>query len=520
MALLRRAATHLAAARAAPALTRGFAVLASNDEEYARFAGDSARAHVTWPEACNKPIDEVDPEMFKIIQSEKARQWKGLELIPSENFTSRSVMDAVGSIMTNKYSEGYPGARYYGGNEFIDQAEILCQERALKAFGLDPAKWGVNVQSLSGSPSNFQVYTALLEPHARILSLDLPHGGHLSHGYQTDTKKISAVSKYFETMPYRLDEETGLIDYDQCEKSAVLFRPKLIVAGASAYARHYDYPRMRAIADKVGAWLLADMAHISGLVAAGVAPSPFDYADVVTTTTHKSLRGPRGAMIFYRKGQKGVDKKGNPVMYDLEDKINFSVFPGLQGGPHNQTIAGLAVALKQACEPEFAEYQQQVMRNMVAMSDRLKKHGIELVSGGTDNHLVLADLRPLGVDGSRVERVLELAHIACNKNTVPGDKSAMVPGGLRLGTPALTTRGFVEADFEKVADFVVKGINIAKTLKEKHGPKLKDFRDALADAPPGKFPEIDALRDQVEAFAAQFPTIGFDKAEGKYTQSL
>jgi glycine hydroxymethyltransferase len=248
--------------------------------------------------------------------------------------------------------------------------------------------------------------------------------------------------------------------------------------------------------------------------------SPFEYADVVTTTTHKSLRGPRGAMIFYRKGQKGVDKKGNPVMYDLEDKINFSVFPGLQGGPHNQTIAGLAVALKQACEPEFAEYQQQVMRNMVAMSDRLKKHGIELVSGGTDNHLVLADLRPLGVDGSRVERVLELAHIACNKNTVPGDKSAMVPGGLRLGTPALTTRGFVEADFEKVADFVVKGINIAKTLKETHGPKLKDFRDALADAPPGKFPEIDALRDQVEAFAAQFPTIGFDKAEGKYTQSL
>ena len=225
-------------------------------------------------------------------------------------------------------------------------------------------------------------------------------------------------------------------------------------------------------------------------------------------------------MIFYRKGQKGVDKKGAPVMYDLEDKINFSVFPGLQGGPHNHTIAGLAVALKQAASPEFKAYQTQVMRNMHAMSERLKSHGIELVSGGTDNHLVLADLRPLGVDGSRVERVLELAHIACNKNTVPGDKSAMVPGGLRLGTPALTTRGFVEADFEKVADFVVKGINIAKALKEKHGPKLKDFREALADAPPGKFPEIDALRDQVEAFAAQFPTIGFDKAEGKYTQTL
>lgn len=233
---------------------------------------------------------------------------------------------------------------------------------------------------------------------------------------------------------------------------------------------------MRQIADQSGAFLLADMAHISGLVAAGMIPSPFDHADVVTTTTHKSLRGPRGAMIFFRKGQKGTDKKGNPVMYDLEEKINFSVFPGLQGGPHNHTIAGLAVALKQAASPEFKEYQMQVMKNMVAMSNRLKEHGIELVSGGTDNHLVLADLRPLGVDGSRVERVLELAHIACNKNTVPGDKSAMVPGGLRLGTPALTTRGFVEADFEKVADMVVKGIEITKKLKETHGPKLKDFR--------------------------------------------
>jgi glycine hydroxymethyltransferase len=262
------------------------------------------------------------------------------------------------------------------------------------------------------------------------------------------------------------------------------------------------------------------MAHISGLVAAKMIPSPFDHADVVTTTTHKSLRGPRGAMIFFRKGQKGTNKKGDPVMYDLEDKINFAVFPGLQGGPHNHTIAGLAVALKQAASPEFAEYQRQVMRNMVAMSDRLKKHGIELVSGGTDNHLVLADLRPLGVDGSRVERVLELAHIACNKNTVPGDKSAMAPGGLRLGTPALTTRGFVEADFERVADMVVKGIEITKRIKEQVGPKLKDFREALADAPEGKFPEIDALKDEVEQFASQFPTIGFDKKDGKYTQSL
>ena len=471
-----------------------------------------------WPEIINKPIEEVDPEMSEIIEREKARQWKGLELIPSENFVSKSVMDAVGSIMTNKYSEGYPGARYYGGNEFIDMAESMCQERALKAFNLDPAKWGVNVQSLSGSPANFQVYTALLQPHDKIMALDLPHGGHLSHGYQTDTKKISATSIFFTSVPYRLDESTGLIDYDACEKTAALVRPKLIVAGASAYARLYDYPRMRKIADNSNAILLADMAHISGLVAAGEVPSPFDYADVVTTTTHKSLRGPRGAMIFYRKGEKGKDKKGNPIMYDLESKIDFAVFPGLQGGPHNHTIAGLAVALKQAASPEFKAYQRQVMSNMQAMANRLVQHGIKLVSGGTDNHLALLDLRPMGVDGSRVERVLELAHIACNKNTVPGDVSAMVPGGLRIGTPALTSRGFTEKDFEQVAEFIVRGIKIAQDVKSKsEGTKLKDFRAALESK---EWPELTQLIKDVEEFATQFPTIGFEKAEGKYTQSL
>ena len=223
-----------------------------------------------WPEIINKPIEEVDPEMSEIIEREKARQWKGLELIPSENFVSKSVMDAVGSIMTNKYSEGYPGARYYGGNEFIDMAESMCQERALKAFNLDPAKWGVNVQSLSGSPANFQVYTALLQPHDKIMALDLPHGGHLSHGYQTDTKKISATSIFFTSVPYRLDESTGLIDYDACEKTAALVRPKLIVAGASAYARLYDYPRMRKIADNSNAILLADICLLY------TSPSPRD----------------------------------------------------------------------------------------------------------------------------------------------------------------------------------------------------------------------------------------------------
>jgi len=494
---------------------RQFSALpASNEEDFKRYRADKEKAHITWPEMCNKPLAAVDPEMMDIIEREKNRQWKGLELIPSENFVSASVMEAVGSIMTNKYSEGYPGARYYGGNEFIDMAERLCQKRALEAFKLDPAKWGVNVQPLSGSPSNFQVFTALLQPHDRIMGLDLPHGGHLSHGFQTETKKISAVSIYFETMPYRADEKTGLIDYDALENTSSLFRPKLIVAGTSAYARFLDYARFRAIADKQNAWLLADMAHISGLVAAGVVPSPFEYADIVTTTTHKSLRGPRGAMIFFRKGVRKVDKKtGADVMYDIEDKINFAVFPGLQGGPHNHIIAGLAVALKQAATPEFKEYQKQVLRNCQALSGALLQRGYKLVTGGTDNHLVLVDLRPKGVDGSRVERIMELAHIAANKNTVPGDVSALVPGGVRMGTPALTTRGFAESDFVKVAEFVDRAVQIAVAVKAKSGTKLKEFNAFLVT---NKVPELEALKQDVEQFAMRFPTIGFEKSTMRY----
>ncbi|KAG6764949.1 hypothetical protein POTOM_028963 [Populus tomentosa] len=468
-----------------------------------------------WPKQLNAPLEVVDPQIADIIELEKARQWKGLELIPSENFTSVSVMQAVGSVMTNKYSEGYPGARYYGGNEFIDMAESLCQKRALEAFRLDPAKWGVNVQSLSGSPSNFQVYTALLKPHERIMALDLPHGGHLSHGYQTDNKKISAVSIFFETMPYRLNESTGYIDYDQLEKSATLFRPKLIVAGASAYARLYDYARIRKVCDKQKAILLADMAHISGLVAAGVIPSPFEYADVVTTTTHKSLRGPRGAMIFFRKGLKEVNKQGKEVFYDYEDKINQAVFPGLQGGPHNHTIAGLAVALKQATTLEYKAYQEQVLSNCSKFAQSLVEKGYELVSGGTENHLVLVNLKNKGIDGSRVEKVLESVHIAANKNTVPGDVSAMVPGGIRMGTPALTSRGFVEEDFAKVADFFDASVKLAVKMKaETKGTKLKDFLVTMQSAHFQS--EISKLRHEVEEYAKQFPTIGFSKETMKY----
>jgi len=448
-------------------------------------------------------LAELDPEITEIINGEKKRQTESLNLIPSENFTSKAVLEALGSVMQNKYSEGYPGARYYGGNEFIDQAETLCQKRALEAYDLDPEKWGVNVQPMSGSPANFYAYTALLKPHERIMSLDLPHGGHLSHGYQTPTKKISAVSTYFEVLPYRLDEGTGLIDYEALAKMATLYRPKLIVMGASAYPRHIDYAAMRKVADATGSYLLMDMAHISGLVAGKALPTPFEYADVVTTTTHKSLRGPRGAMIFYRKGVKKVNKKGKEIMWDLEQKINMSVFPGHQGGPHNHTITALAVALKQANTEEFREYQAQVLKNSAAMANRMQKLGYSLVSGGTDNHLMLVDLREKGVDGAKVEKLLDLANVTINKNTVPGDKSAMVPGGIRMGAPALTSRGLMEKDFEQVGEFVHEGIQLAIEIqKEAPSSKLKDFVPLLEND------GVSQLKEEVSKFASSFPSIG------------
>lgn len=351
------------------------------------------------------------------------------------------------------------------------------------------------------------------------MGLDLPHGGHLSHGYQIPTKKISAVSKYFETLPYRLNESTGLIDYEKLEELAMLYRPRIIIAGASAYSRLIEYKRMRDITNKIGAYLLSDMAHISGLVAGGVIPSPFPYSDVVTTTTHKSLRGPRGAMIFFRKGVRRVDSKGNKEMYDLENPINSSVFPGHQGGPHNHTITALSVALHQAQTQGFKEYQKTVLLNAKALAERLGKPkdkgglGYQIVSGGTDNHLVLLDLKDRGIDGARVERVLELVGVASNKNTVPGDISAMKPGGLRMGSPAMTTRGLQPEDFVRIADIVdravtisldldQKAINDAEAQKIKNPRSLKAFFEFIGDG--NEIREIVELRQEVEKWIGTF----------------
>ena len=439
----------------------------------------------------NTPLKDFDFEVSNLIKKEADRQKRNLVLIASENFAPKAVMEAVGSILTNKYSEGYPGARYYGGNMYIDEIERLCQSRALAAFGLHPDEWGVNVQTLSGSPANFAVYSALLEPFGRILALDLPHGGHLSHGYQTDTRKVSMVSKFFTSMAYRLEEETGRINYDEVALLAERFKPGILVCGASAYPREIDFAKFREIADSSKSVLMCDIAHIAGLVAAGVHASPFPHAHIVTTTTHKTLRGPRGAVIFYRK--------------EFEERINQAVFPGLQGGPHNHVIAGQAVAFKFAQTLEFKKYQTQVVKNAKAMASELHALGHTLVSGGTDNHLLLVDLKRFGISGSKAEKVCEYAGIIVNKNTIPGDKSAINPSGLRVGSPAMTSRGATEDDFRYMARLLDQAVKIAVQLQgQSLTMKLKEFTEKLTVSPP---PELIVLSAEVEEFSSRFDSI-------------
>lgn len=459
-------------------------------------------------EFLQKNIWDTDPELYKLLTEEKKRQRSGLEMIASENFTSLSVLQCMSSCLHNKYSEGEPGKRYYGGNEVIDEIETMAQRRSLEAYRLCPEQWGVNVQPYSGSPANFAVYTGIVEPNGRIMGLDLPDGGHLTHGYFTNTKKISATSIFFQSMPYKVDPNTGLIDYDKLAETAKLFKPNLIIAGVSCYSRCLDYAKFRKIADENNAYLLGDMAHISGLVAAGVTPSPFDYCDIVSTTTHKTLRGPRAGVIFYRKGVRSVAKNGEKIMYDLEEKINFAVFPGLQGGPHNHAIAGIATAMKQATTPEFHAYQKQVVANAKRLCSQLQKFGYKISADGTDVHMILVDLRPSGLTGSKAEKVLESINIACNKNTVPGDKSPLNPSGIRLGTPALTTRGFREEQIDRVAEYIHKALQLAKEIASKSGPKLVDYIRVLETDVEIHF-KVSELKNEIATFANEFPIPGY-----------
>lgn len=374
-------------------------------------------------------------EIFDLINKEKKRQKKVVNLIASENYVSKEVLKALGSELTNKYAEGYPGARYYGGNELIDQIELFCQKQALKTFKLSSKEWQVNVQALSGSPANIAVYLALVPLGGKIMGMSLDHGGHLTHGH-----KVSLSGKAWTQVSYGVGREDGLLDYDEIEKKAILNKPDIIVAGFTAYPRIVDWKRFKDISEKVGALLMVDMSHVAGLVAGGVYPSPFLYADVVTTTTHKTLRGPRGALIFSRQS--------------LSNKINKAVFPGLQGGPHINQVASIAVSLVEAQGSDYKQYAKQVVKNAKVLARVLKQKGWRVLSGGTDSHLVLVDtwLDGGGVSGKAASEALEKEGIIVNKNTIPFDsRSPVDPSGIRLGTAAETTNGKKEVDMEKIA---------------------------------------------------------------------
>ncbi|MDO8517988.1 MAG: serine hydroxymethyltransferase [bacterium] len=436
-------------------------------------------------------IQREDKEIFDAIQNEKRRQEDGLELIPSENYTSPAVREAMGSILTNKYSEGYSGKRYYNGNEFIDQIEMLAIERAKKLFGVPSA----NVQPYSGSPANLAVYLATCNPGDTIMGLNLPDGGHLTHGW-----KVSATGTFYNSVPYHVQAD-GRIDIDEVWALVKEHKPKLIWAGATAYVYQYDYAKFAEIADSVGAYLAADIAHVAGLIVAGAHPSPVPHAHIVTTTTHKTLRGPRGGMILTT--QRGLEKDA-----ELAQKIDKAVFPGLQGGPHDHQTAAIAVALKEAATPEFAQYGKQIVANAKALAENLKKNGLTLVADGTENHLLLLDLVPvLGPGGGVfVSDALEVAGMTANKNTIPKDPSSpFYPSGVRLGTPALTTRGMKEAEMQKVGEWVARAVHEVAAYRLPQDSKeraayLQKFKNDIAQNP-----QLVAIRDEIRLFTKNFP---------------
>jgi len=439
----------------------------------------------------------IDPQVYELIKEEEKRQRDVLEMIPSENYTSKAVMEALGSVLTNKYSEGYPKRRYYQGNKIVDEVEILTQERAKKLFGVPY----VNVQALSGSPANAAVYFALLDYKDKIMGLSLAFGGHLTHG-----APLTFSSRFFTSVQYTLGKD-GYLDFDEIERLAVKEKPKLIICGFTAYPRIIDFKKFAEIADKVGAYLMADIAHIAGLIVAGAHPSPVPYAHIVTTTTHKTLRGPRGALIMVT--EKGLKK--NP---DLPKKIDSAIIPGLQGGPHDNQTAAIAVCLKEASSLTFKRYGEQIVRNAKALADGLIKYGFNLVSGGTDNHLILIDLRNRKVNGSIAAIALETAGIVVNKNGVPFDTlPPFYPSGIRLGTPAITTRGMKEKEMVKIAEFINRAIEEVKgyvlpsdngfdklTIKQERIEFMKKFRSEV-----GKSKRLLEIAREVKALCSKFP---------------
>lgn len=436
---------------------------------------------------------ENDTELSGLINDEYHRQNRSIELIASENFTSPGVIECLGSTLTNKYSEGYPGKRYYGGNQYIDKIEKLCQSRAIKAFQLNPEDWEVNVQPYSGSPANLAVYMGIINPGERIMGLGLTSGGHLTHGFYTQKKKISASAIFFQSLPYHVNNE-GLIDYDELEKSALNFLPRIIICGGSSYPRDYDYQRFKKIADAVGAYLMVDMAHFSGFVASRLLNNPFDYADIVTSTTHKTLRGPRSGIIFINK------KKETGT---LVTKINEAIFPGLQGGPHNHQIAAVAYQLEKVSSPEFLDYMINVRNNAQLLASNLIDMGFKIVTGGTDNHIVLVDLKSKDLTGSKMELLCEEVDISLNKNCIFGDKNAMSPSGIRLGTAAMTTRGLEADDFKIVAIFIKTIADIAVEIQNKYGKLMTEFKKGLEDEDIKL--KLEVIKKSVNHFANEFP---------------